>query len=189
MKTLHLLTCALAATSSSPTHAFLPSTSQPRRPTALSASRREALVGLGGAAASVVAAASPARAEEETELVKGEEDSELVKGEEKSEVVNVEEEPELIKVLKARSEANAAANKAEATRPDKLSSRDFSAQYLKPSLQVVQVKSSGEKKLMETKEVKNMVDSGKVVVEFGVGITKGGEEFVDYQKKTYVLLD
>lgn len=98
------------------------------------------------------------------------------------------EENEFIKELQARSAANKERYKQEAARADKLSSDQFSAQYKKRSYTGVRT-SDGSTKMFLAEEVEELEKAGRIKVEYEIGLTRDGKEFVDRSKRILVLID
>lgn len=135
---------------------------------ALSATRRETIEKLFGAAFSagavlVAAGGSPAQA------------------------ANDEEYNELIATLKARSEANKEANENYARRSDKLSKRDFKdIKANRPKLIVVNTGKDGNK-LFSSEEFATLFEDGKISTEYGTRKKQGGGDMIDYTNVIYTL--
>ena len=105
----------------------------------------------------------------------------------KEETIRMEEN-EFIQELKARSAANKDKYLQESKQVDKLSTKQFSAQYKKPSYTGVR-RSDGSIKMMLSDEVEELEKANKIKVEYETGVTKDGNEFTDYSKKRLVLID
>ena len=106
----------------------------------------------------------------------------------KEETIRMEEN-EFIQELKARSAANKDKYLQESKQVDKLSTKQFSAQYKKPSYTGVRRSSDGSIKMMLSDEVEELEKANKIKVEYETGVTKDGNEFTDYSKKRLVLID
>jgi len=98
------------------------------------------------------------------------------------------EENEFIKELQARSASNKERYKQEATRTDKLSPNQFRDQYKKRSYTGVRT-SDGSTKMFLAEEVEELEKAGRIKIDYEIGLTKDGTEFVDRSKRILVLID
>lgn len=97
------------------------------------------------------------------------------------------EENEFIQELKARSAANKEKYKKESMRSDKLSTGQFRSQYDRPRFTGLR-KNDGSVQMVSDEDLEMLEKSGRVQVEYEIGLTKDGQEYIDYSKKYLKLI-